>query len=169
MMDPKIEKQMHSLILETLNLEEKAGKLLLKIDENKDKLKKLFDSEGVSRVDVPAIDDTNGSVTVVCKKSERATIKYDAEKLRGRVDKEIFNEVTKRTYKIADIDKMISLIKGAGIRARDFKELLEVDISVDNQAIKRLYDAGEITMDQLNGAYTAKISKTIKITEEKSE
>ena len=64
---------------------------------------------------------------------------------------------------------MIEMVKDAGVKAKDFKALIEADVKVDTQAIKRLYDVGEITMKQLQGTYTAKISKSIKITEEAGE
>ena len=61
---------------------------------------------------------------------------------------------------------MIKLMKDAGVRARDFKALIEAKITPDTQAIKRLYDAGELNMKMLKGTYQATISKSIKITEE---
>ena len=38
---PRSENKTHNLILETIELEEQAGKLLLKIDENKKKIQKF--------------------------------------------------------------------------------------------------------------------------------
>lgn len=159
---PRSKNKIHNLILETLEIEEAAGKLLLKIDENKKQIQKYFDENGLKQMEVPALDN----VKVVCKKSERANIKYDVDKLKQKLDDELFIEVTKRSYTIKDINEMIKLMKDAGVRAKDFKALIEPHITADGQAIKRLYDAGEITMKQLKGAYTATISKSIKITEE---
>ena len=81
----------------------------------------------------------------------------------------MFIEVTNRSYQIKDIDAMIKLMRDAGVRARDFKALIEAKITPDTQAIKRLYDAGEITMKQLKGTFKATISKSIKISEETGE
>lgn len=164
---PRTKDPIHNLILDTAELEEQAGKLLLKIDENKKKLQKHFDENGTKEIRV----DFGGSSknSVVCKKSERCTIKYDIEKLKQRLDDEVFSEVTKRTYTITDINAMIELMKDAGVKAKDFKALLDVKISPDNSMIRTLYDAGEITMKQLKGTYTATISKTIKIIEENGE
>lgn len=163
---PRSKNKVHNLILSTLELEEEAGRILLQIDENKKKIQGYFDENGLKQVEVPVVDSENGSVKVICTKSERVTMKYDVDKLKGRVDDDIFIEVTNRSYIIKDINKMIQLLKDAGVRARAFKELIETKITVDNQAVKRLYDAGEITMKQLKGTYTATISKTIKIKEE---
>ena len=166
MSHPKEKNKIHNLILETAEIEEQVGKLLLKIDENKKEIQQYFDENGLKEVEVPVQNGKTGCIKVICKKFERVTMNYDVEKLKQKLDDELFLEVTKRSYTITDINAMIQLMKDAGVRARDFKALIETKITVDNQAIKRLYDVGEITMKMLKGAYTAKISKTIKITEE---
>lgn len=164
---PRSKNKTHNLILETRELEEQVGELLLKIDENKSKIQGYFDENNLKEIRVP-IEGTNSTV-LVCKKQERVNLTYDVEKLKQKVDSELFLEITKRSYIIKDINKMIEMVKDAGVKAKDFKALIEADVKVDSQAIKRLYDVGEITMAQLKGAYTAKITKSIKITEEAGE
>ena len=166
---PRSENKTHNLILETLELEEQAGKLLLQIDENKKKIQQYFDENGIKQMEVPVSETSKRKTVVVCKKTERATVKYDVDKLREKLDDEMFIEVTNRSYQIKDIDAMIKLMRDAGVRARDFKALIEAKITPDTQAIKRLYDAGEITMKQLKGTFKATISKSIKISEETGE
>ena len=163
---PRTKNSFHNLILETAELEEQAGKLLLKIDENKKKIQKHFDSSNGEKKVVISI---NENLNVICKKSERCTITYDVDKLKKRLDDETFIEITDREYKIKDINAMIRLMKDAGVKASDFKSLIEVDIKPNKQMIKMLYDAGEISMKQLNGTYKATISKSIKIVEEQCE
>ena len=166
---PRSENKTHNLILETLELEEQTGKLLLQIDENKKKIQQYFDENGIKQMEVPVSETSKRKTVVVCKKTERATVKYDVDKLREKLDDEMFIEVTNRSYQIKDIDAMIKLMRDAGVRARDFKALIEAKITPDTQAIKRLYDAGEITMKQLKGTFKATISKSIKISEETGE
>lgn len=163
---PRSENKTHNLILETIELEEQAGKLLLKIDENKKKIQKFFDENGIKEMEVPISQTSKKETKVVCKKAERVTVKYDVDKLKEKLDDELFIEVTKRSYIIKDINAMIKLMKDAGVRAKDFKALIEAKITPDTQAIKRLYDAGELNMKMLKGTYQATISKSIKITEE---
>lgn len=163
---PRSENKTHNLILDTLELEEQAGKLLLQIDENKKKIQKFFDENGIKQMEVPISDSKSKETKVVCKKTERATIKYDVDKLKEKLDDEMFIEVTKRSYSIKDIDAMIKLMKDNGVRARDFKALIEAKITPNTEAIKRLYDAGELNMKMLKGTYQATISKSIKISEE---
>lgn len=166
---PRSENKTHNLILETLELEEQTGKLLLQIDENKKKIQQYFDENGIKQMEVPVSETSKRKTVVVCKKTERATVKYDVDKLKEKLDDEMFIEVTNRSYQIKDIDAMIKLMRDAGVRARDFKALIEAKITPDTQAIKRLYDAGEITMKQLKGTFKATISKSIKISEETGE
>ena len=80
---PRSKNKTHNWILETLELEEQAGKLLLKIDENKKSIQKYFDENGIKQMEVPIGDEkqANCNKQIVCKKFERATIKYDVEKL----------------------------------------------------------------------------------------
>ena len=163
---PRSKNKVHNLILETLELEEAAGKLLLQIDDNKKKIQKYFDENDLKHMEVEVPSTNDKPVKVVCKKSERANIKYDVDKLKERLDKELFIEVTKRSYTITDIDAMIKLVKAAGVKAKDFKQFIESKVSADSQAIMRLYDAGELTMDTLKGTFTATITKSIKISEE---
>lgn len=167
---PRSKNKTHNLILETLELEEQAGKLLLKIDENKKSIQKYFDENGIKQMEVPIGDEkqANCNKQIVCKKFERATIKYDVEKLKQKLDNELFMEITNRCYYINDINKMIELVKDAGVKAKDFKALIEAKITPDKQAIKRLYDIGELTLKDLKGTYTATISKSIKIVEEET-
>ena len=166
---PRSKNKTHNLILETLELEEQTGKLLLQIDENKKKIQQYFDENGIKQLEVPVSETSKSKTVVVCKKTERATVKYDVEKLKEKLDDEMFIEVTNRSYQIKDIDAMIKLMRDAGVRARDFKALIEAKITPDTQAIKWLYDAGEITMKQLKGTFKATISKSIKISEETGE
>ena len=166
---PRSKNKTHNLILETLELEEQTGKLLLQIDENKKKIQQYLDENGIKQMEVPVSETSKSKTVVVCKKTERATVKYDVDKLKEKLDDEMFIEVTNRSYQIKDIDAMIKLMRDAGVRARDFKALIEAKITPDTQAIKRLYDAGEITMKQLKGTFKATISKSIKISEETGE
>lgn len=165
---PMSETKIKDLILQTFEIEEQAGKLLLQIDENKKRIQKFFDENNIKIMEVPISLDktTKKKVNVVCKKFERATIKYDVDKLKEKLDDEMFIEVTKRSYTIPDINAMIKLVKDSGVRARDFKALIEAKITPNTEAIKRLYDVGELDMNMLKGTYQATISKSIKISEE---
>lgn len=163
---PRSKNKVENLIIDTHELEQQVGNLLLQIDENKKKIQEYFDENGIKTMEVESADACS---KMICKKTERATIKYDVDKLKDRLDDEMFIEVTKRSYVIKDIDAMIKLMKDNGVRARDFKALIDAKVTPNSEAIKRLYDAGELDMKTLKGTFTATISKSIKITEETGE
>ncbi len=50
---PRTKNSFQNLILETAELEEEAGKLLLKIDENKKKIQKHFDESNEKKISIP--------------------------------------------------------------------------------------------------------------------
>jgi len=156
-----------SLAVETHNIEQQMGQLLLKSDENKSKIQKYFDENQIKELEIAVGEKNTFNIKsgLVIKKSERATLTYKIEELKKKFDDEMFLEITKRSYVITDIDAMIKMVREAGVSAKQFKQYLEVVVKADSARIKQMYDSKEITMKQLNGTFTATISKTIKITE----
>jgi hypothetical protein len=161
---PKSERTAIKRIQKVHDMEEQVGQLLLNIDKEKEEIGKYMDENGLKVLQCKK--DESNSIMLVAKISGRATINYDVNKLREKLDKEMFLEVTKRTYEITDINAMIALMKSAGIGAKAFKNLISTIIKPDNAKIKFLYDNGELKMKQLKGCFSAKISKSVKITEE---
>lgn len=155
------ENKIKDIILETLDLEKKAGAMLIKADENKKKIQAYFDEKGLK---VLEFETSNGKIKT--KKSERATIKYDVDKLKERLEPDLYSEVVTKSYKVNDINSMIKLVKSAGVNAGEFKALLNIEIKPNVQRLKDLYDIKELTLKDLKGCYTATISKSIKISEE---
>jgi predicted transcriptional regulator len=65
---------------------------------------------------------------------------------------------------MASLSKML---KAAGVDAKEFKKYIGVETSVNSSALQQLYSVGDITKQQLKGCYTAKIVKSIRISERK--
>ena len=166
---PRSEAKVRDLIKQTYALEEQAGTLLLKIDENKAKIQKYFDETGSKQMIVPIDESSEANRNLVCKKFERVNVTYDLEKLKEKLDKELLVEITKKTHTVVNMEGLVKLLKKAGIKPSEFKPLISTQEKALNQEIKRLYDAGEISMEQLKGTFKATISKSIKIAEESSE
>lgn len=153
-------------IVETLALEKQLAEILTKIDANKASIQRYFDEHKIKTLEVEA---SGTSIKAIAKKQERVTLKYNAEALKKKLDPEVFLEVSKRTYTIPDVEAMIKLVRNNGVSAKEFKALIDTDIKIDNQAIKRLYDAHEINMNDLKGCYEAVISKKIIVDESKGD
>lgn len=161
------EEKAKKTVLDIYDLEVQIGNLLLQVDEKKASLDKYFDETKTKSLTAET-QSSHGTLVKVCaKKQERATVQYDVDKLKKVLDNELFLEITKRTYTIKDIDKMVAMLKAAGVKPSEFKSLINVDIKPQNDKIKFLYDNKEITMDQLKGCFTVKISNSIRINEVK--
>lgn len=158
------DKKIGQVVLETLALERKQAEIMAQIDVKKQEIQKYFDENGLKKIEV---SPRSNDAMVVAKKMERVYMKYDVKALKKKLGPEIFLEISRRSYNINDIDGLIKLLQSAGIKAKEFKKFIDVDIKIDNSEIKRLYDAKEISMEDLKGCYSATISKSIKIEESK--
>jgi hypothetical protein len=104
-----------------------------------------------------------GTEAITVLRTERVTINYDMDKLKEKLDKDIYEEIADKTYYVSNMDKLLKLIKSAGISAREFKSCIGVVVQPKRSEIKSLYDSGYITKDNLKGCFTAKISKNIQL------
>lgn len=148
------------LVLAAVNLQYKMEEDSIKLSSLKSRIQKYFDDNNKDRVDVHSL---SGKDCYSVSKQERVNITYDVDKLKKRLNKETFNEITDRKYIITDIDGIVKLLKRAKIKPEEFKQLIDVETTVNREALKQLYSIGEITMDKLKGCYDAKINKSIKI------
>jgi regulator of replication initiation timing len=158
------QKGVEQAVLDLANYERQVVATMESIEKLKHKIHQYFDENDKTQITV-IVDDVNTQRTVTAKKQEKVYIKYDVEKLKDTLDPEMFTEVTKKAYTINNMEKLVGLCKQAGIKPKEFKKLVDVRIDIDGPAIKRLYDAKELTLKDIKGCYEAKISKSIKIIE----
>lgn len=80
-------------------------------------------------------------------------IVWYVDKLSKRLDKEILNEVVKKTYTINDFDSLVLYLKSCGVNPKTFKKFIDVKKEVDNKKIDELGELGEIDIEKLSGCY----------------
>ena len=138
---------------------EEIGLLKIKIaefehmlSEKKKIMSRYFDSSGKSSI-------TSGSTTVYVQ--TKTTIDYDIPAMKKKLDKDLFDEIVKRQYKVSDIRGLKLFLKKHDIDISDIKEYIEVEQSVDKDRLSKLYETGEITLADLEGCYDAKVTKTV--------
>ena len=100
---------------------------------------------------------TDGQLVV--KKVEKTSIEWDAEKLEKRVEKSVAKQVIKKQYRIANMRGLVQYLKSCGVDPKIFKKFLLVDKTVDEKAVGRLGDTGELTVRQISGCYLVKSQK----------
>lgn len=118
-------------------------------------LRKAFDNTAVNTLS----SDTH---TATCKKGLNIT--YDLEKIeQADILAEVKTQLVQKTIVVEDYAGLVELMRSAGIKPSQFKPLIRVDKQVDGEAIKRLFDTRQITLDDIKGCYHAQITKTITI------
>lgn len=104
-------------------------------------------------------DDGFTGGQLVVKKVEKTSIEWDAEKLEKRVEKSIAKQVIKKQYRISDMQGLIQYLRSCGVDPTIFKKFILVDKTVDEKAVDRLGDTGQLTVKQISGCYTIRSQK----------
>lgn len=134
---------------------------------SKIKLQKYFDKYNVDELIVDIVDNdlSKNSTSLVAKKIERVYVDYDTKQLKKNLDKELFNEVTIKDYKINNMHGLVKLLKKAGIKPKEFKSFVDVSIKPNKAKIKQLFSVGDITKKDLENCVNSKIVKFVQIKE----
>lgn len=96
---------------------------------------------------------------LVVKKIEKTSVEWDASKLERKVDKFTAKQVIKKQYRITDIQGLIQYLKSCDVDPKIFRRFVLVDKTVDEKAVDRLGDLGQLTVQQISGCYTVKAHK----------
>lgn len=102
--------------------------------------------------------DTNGDGLMVTK-AERTHIEWLPEKLKARVERSVWKKLVVKHYEVSDMDGLIRYLKSCGVDPQIFKSFIEVTETVDEKAVERLGDLGELTPHNIAGCYLVKSSK----------
>jgi hypothetical protein len=148
-----------------VSLEKQLSSLKEEYDSNRTSIQKYFEDKNIESLEV---DSENASeVVYVAKKIERMSIVYDVDKLKEKLDKEILSEILVKNYFIRDFNKLRTLMKKAGMSAKDFKECIGASEAVNKKSIEQLHSLGDITVADIKGCFTATLTKYVQIKEKK--
>ena len=158
-------------ILDAFKLKERIDAATKRYNGMRKELGDYIEENRIDELSTGVIEDKEFTgVILTAKISERvSSLVYDTDKLKERLDKETYNEVVDKTYTINDIDALISLLKSAGISPSTFKKLITVTEVADKARIQQLFSVGELSFDQIQGCYSATISKSVNITKSKAK
>lgn len=117
------------------------------LEERKNKLK-LFIGKYVAKHGNQKVDNVN------CYMQTRTKITYDVEQIKKRFGKQARLFVSDRL--VFDSVSFINICKANGIDRSLFinSKLCERKLEVDEKALSRMIDNGEITLQALQGCYT---------------
>ena len=143
-------------ILKTWSLKKQLETLQKKFDAEKRKLQKCFDETTDKKVEAN---------NIVAQKIERVFIEYDVEKLYKQMDRKIFGKITDKKYYITNIEGLIELLKEHKVKPKEFKKYINPEIKVNTKKLQQAYDMGEVYNKDIEGCYTAKITKYVELKE----
>lgn len=155
------------LIKDAFAIKQKIDSFSAMYSEKIAEIKEYFDANNIRSM--VAESETENDIELEAKKSERIIIEYFPEKLKERLDKEIYNEVVIKRYNVNDMPGLIKLLKKHGVNPNDFKTFISTTEVVDKDAIQRLYESGDIGKNDLKGCFSAKVVKSIKIQPHKND
>lgn len=145
----------NKIIDEMYELKIKKDKAEEEYNKRRDILIKAFDNSASNSM-------ATDSHSATCRKT--LIIAYDIEKLEKKLSKILRKEVINKEVVVVDYESLTSLLREAGIKPKQFKDLIEVRKTVNNEAIKKLFDTEQLTLDDIDGCYNAQIRKSITIT-----
>lgn len=87
------------------------------------------------------------------KRVQSVKVKFDTVKLRKKLDKETFNDVSETVYKINDMQGLVSYLKECDVDPNIFKSFIDVETKINQKKLDNLYDLGEVTEEDIEGCY----------------
>ena len=159
------EKKVKLLISKGFSLKSQIDSLTKEYNKIRNDVYDYLDQNKITSLEAPEQNELGNSTGFLkASKVDRVTsLVYDIPKLKQKIDAELFNEIVDKTYTITDIDALISLLKKAGVKPKEFKKLITVSERVNNGKIQQAYSVGEISLQDISGAYEVKVSKSLQI------
>lgn len=143
----KIEQVMDEVI--SLNNQIRGLEMLL--NQKKAMVGKYFEATGNRQLQ-------NDEATVFL--SERTNIKYDVQKVVKKLGKKAYTFVD-RTYTILDWKAFTHLCTSHGISQEELKQVVFVEKVVNQDKLSKLYEKGQVSLDELSGCYDATVNKSV--------
>lgn len=128
-----------------------AGLKML-LQHKKDQMAKYFTVTGQKSV-------ANDECTVFVQ--ERTKIEYDVDAILETLGKDEAKRFVEWSYSIPDFKRFALFLKSKGITAKDVRPFLSVKKEVNQDKLTKLYEKGEITLEDLDGCYTASVTKSV--------
>lgn len=140
--------------------------------EFKQQMDRYFDSaaddDGRLEIDVSKNANFAGLKSVIMTRVQPATIIWDAEALRGVLDKKQVKQVIRKKYAVTNWVKLFKLLKDAGVDWHDFLGCVSITEEVNVQALEKLVDLGDVDESEVKACSEVKLgTPSFRFTEKK--
>lgn len=137
---------------ECVSIQNQINGLNLLLVNKKQTLAKYFESTGKRQI---SNDDCVVSV------QERTTVDYDIDALSEKLPDEILSKIIEKRYEIVDWDKFVKFLKSYGIKSSAIRPHISVTKSINKENLSALYERKKLSIKDIEGCYTAKITKSV--------
>lgn len=145
------QEKVNKILDDIVHLNNQITGLEMLIKGKKEKVKEYFASTGKEQIKHP---DVTAFVTT------RTKVDYDISSIKKTLDKAIYRKFIKRTYRL-NIKKFKQICSMMNIDYRKFAKAIVISEQIDEEALDKLYENGEITLKDLSGCYDAQVSKSV--------
>lgn len=135
-----------------VSIQNQIDGLNLLLIQKKQTMAKFFEKSGKRSL-------SNADCTVYVQ--ERTTIDYDIDKMLEVLPKELADQIVKKEYFVVDWKTLVQFFKKLGIKGDTIRPFFHVHRELDKQVLSKLYEQGKITLQDLEGCYTAKVTKSV--------
>lgn len=88
------------------------------------------------------------------------------DKLKQKLEKDIYKDVVDKTYTINDIQGLIKYLKSCGVDAKKFKKFIDVNETLNETKLNTYYETGALKKSNIEGCYDVKMGEPyIRLTE----
>lgn len=135
-----------------VSIQNQLDGLSLLLMQKKQTLAKYFDQSGKRQL---SNDDCTISV------QERTTVDYDIEALSEKLPKNILPLVVEKHFEINDWDAFTKFLKRKGILGQEVRPYISITKNVNKDNLSKLYDQKKLSIKDIQGCYTAKVTKSV--------
>ena len=135
-----------------VSIQNQLDGLSLLLMQKKQTLAKYFEQSGKRQL---SNDDCTISV------QERTTVDYDIEALSEKLPKNILPLVVEKHFEINDWDAFSKFLKRKGISGQEVRPYIGITKNVNKDNLSKLYDQKKLSIKDIQGCYTAKVTKSV--------
>ena len=135
-----------------VSIQNQLDGLSLLLMQKKQTLAKYFEQSGKRQL---SNDDCTISV------QERTTVDYDIEALSEKLPKNILPLVVEKHFEINDWDAFTKFLKRKGISGQEVRPYISITKNVNKDNLSKLYDQKKLSIKDIQGCYTAKVTKSV--------
>lgn len=158
-------KRIGGLKMKIEDLIEEAGKLKDSIEADNKRLEMLRNnikniySSAISVGEKPNLMSDNYN----CQIAKRIDINYDYDKLKKKLDKDVFKTLVTKEYSLQDVPEFLKELKKYGVPVEVVKKHIISYSKIDNDKVQEAFDNDLFTLSDISGCYESTLKRVVRI------